>query len=103
MTDPGSSATAAGRPSVAGWVLLVPRAESARAYVGGAFFAASLVLLYTTSATYHRVTWSERLRPLMKRLDHSMIFVVIAGAEPPFCLVVGGAWGISMLSVIWGL
>ena len=116
MTDTGWNATADSRPmlrgylhalaapvAIAGLVLLMLLAESARAYVGGAIFAASLVLLYTTSATYHRVTWSERLRPVMKRLDHSMIFVVIAGTYTPFCLAVDDAWGISMLSVIWGL
>ena len=72
--------------------------------MGGAIFAASLVLLYSTSAAYHRITWKPRLRAIMKRLDHSMIFVLIAGTYTPFCLVVlNTAWGISMLSVAWGL
>ena len=87
-----------------GIVLLVLLADSAGAYVGGAVFASSLVLLYTTSAAYHRITWKPRLRSLMKRLDHAMIFVLIAGTYTPFCLVVADtAWGISLLSVVWGL
>ena len=90
--------------AVGGIVLLVLLADSAGAYVGGAVFATSLALLYTTSAAYHRITWKPRLRSLMKRLDHAMIFVLIAGTYTPFCLVVADtAWGISLLSIVWGL
>jgi hemolysin III len=90
--------------ALAGAVLLLEIASSARAYVGGAIFAASLVLLYGTSAAYHRITWTPTVRRLVRRLDHSMIFVLIAGTYTPFCLVVlNAAWGITMLSVIWGL
>src|SRR3990170_3564875 len=99
---PSSAPTA--EAATGGIVLLVLLAGSASAYVGGAVFAASLVLLYSTSAAYHRITWKPRLRSIMKRLDHSMIFVLIAGTYTPFCLVVlDTAWGISMLSVAWGL
>jgi hemolysin III len=90
--------------AVAGAAVLLLVADSARAYVGGAIFAASLVLLYGTSAVYHRITWTPTMRGLMKRLDYSMIFVLIAGTYTPFCLVVlNTAWGITMLSVIWGV
>jgi hemolysin III len=90
--------------AILGLVILVLLADSARAYVGGAIFAASLILLYTTSAAYHRITWSRRLRGIIRRLDHSTIFVLIAGTYTPFCLVVlNTAWGISILSVVWGL
>jgi len=62
------------------------------------------VLLYSTSAAYHRITWKPRLRGVMKRLDHAMIFVLIAGTYTPLCLLVlNTAWWISMLSVVWGL
>ncbi len=88
----------------AGAVLLILLADSARAYVGGAVFAASLILLYSISAAYHRITWTPRLRAIVKRLDHATIFVLIAGTYTPFCLVVlNTAWGISMLSVVWGV
>jgi len=90
--------------AVAGAALLLLVADSARTYVGGAIFAASLVLLYGTSTAYHRITWTPTVRRLIKRLDHSMIFVLIAGTYTPFCLVVlNAAWGITMLSVIWGV
>jgi hemolysin III len=90
--------------AVAGAALLLLVADSARAYVGGAIFAASLVLLYWTSAAYHCITWRPTMRALIRRLDHSMIFVLIAGTYTPFCLMVlNAAWGITMLSVIWGV
>ena len=90
--------------AVAGAALLLLIADSARAYVGGAIFAASLVLLYGTSAAYHSITWTPTLRRLIRRLDHSMIFVLIAGTYTPFCLMaLNTAWGITMLSVIWGV
>jgi hemolysin III len=88
----------------AGFVLLLFLADSPRGYVGASIFATSLVLLYTTSATYHLVPWGERPRRVMTRVDHSMIFVLIGGTYTPFCLlVVGDAWGIPMLSVVWTL
>ena len=90
--------------AVVGAAVLLLVAGSARAYVGGAILAASLILLYGTSAAYHRITWTPLMRGLMRRLDYSMIFVLIAGTYTPFCLVVlPNAWGITMLSVIWGV
>jgi hemolysin III len=63
-----------------------------------------MLLLYTTSASYHLAPWSARLRRIMMRVDHSMIFVLIAGTYTPFCLVVlSNAWGIPMLAIIWTL
>lgn len=88
----------------AGAAVLLVVAASPRAYVGAAVFASSLALLYATSATYHRVTWRPALRRVVKRIDHAMIFVLIAGTYTPFCLLVlSDAWGITMLSVVWGV
>ena len=90
--------------AIAGAVVLMLLADSARAYVGGAIFGASLILLYTTSAVYHRITWSPRLRGIARRLDHSMIFVLIAGTYTPVSLLVlDTAWWISVLAVVWGI
>ena len=90
--------------AVIGLVLLVLIADSPRAYIGGAIFAVSLVLLYTTSATYHVITWGRRMRAVLMRLDHSMIFVLIAGTYTPFCLLAAsGAWGISILALVWSV
>ena len=94
----------AGFVAIAGCVALMVVADSPRAYVGGAIFALSLTLLYFTSATYHLVNWGRRMSAVLKRLDHSMIFVLIAGSYTPFALLaVNGAWGISMLVVVWSI
>jgi len=88
----------------AGLVLLLLLADSPRRYVGASIFAASLMALYTTSASYHIAPWSDRLRAVMKRADHAMIFVLIAGTYTPLCLVVlSTTWGISILSLVWTL
>ena len=85
-------------------VLLLLIADSPREYVGGAIYASTLIALYVTSASYHLAPWPAMWRRIMKRLDHSMIFALIAGTYTPFCLlVVGDAWGISLLSIVWTL
>ena len=85
-----------------GLVLLLLIADSPRAYVGASIFAASLVALYASSASYHLAPWPPRLRGVMKRIDHSMIFALIAGTYTPFCLIVlGKGWGITMLALVW--
>jgi hemolysin III len=85
-----------------GLVLLLLIADSPRAYVGASIFAASLVALYASSASYHLAPWPARSRGIMKRIDHSMIFALIAGTYTPFCLIVlGNGWGITMLALVW--
>ncbi len=88
----------------AGLVTLLLLADSPRRYAGSAIFATSLLLLYASSASYHLAPWPARLRGAVKRIDHSMIFVLIAGTYTPFCLIVlNDRWGIPMLSVVWSL
>ena len=85
-------------------VLLLLIADSPRSVVGGAIFGASLIILYSTSATYHLLPLGHRLRGLMKRLDHAIIFFFIAGAYVPFALeLLDNSWRISVLSVVGGL
>lgn len=72
--------------------------------VAYAVFGASLILLYTASALYHLLPVSERGIRALKRLDHMMIYVLIAGTYTPFCLIpLRGAWGWGLLAGIWGL
>lgn len=86
----------------AGLVMLLLLAGSPRAYVGASVYGTCIMLLYTSSANYHLAPWSRRWNGAMKRLDHAMIFLLIAGSYTPFCLIVlGDAWGIPMLSVVW--
>lgn len=88
--------------AIFGAPVLMLVAASPQAYVGGAVFAVSLILLYVTSASYHLIAWRmPTIRGIVRRLDHSMIFVLIAGTYTPFCLIVVDlAWGISTLSVV---
>ncbi len=87
-----------------GLAVLLLIAGSPSAYVGAAIFATTLMLLYASSASYHLAPWPAGPRRIMKRVDHSMIFVLIAGTYTPFCLVVlDPAWGIPMLAVVWSL
>ncbi|MFY1688771.1 PAQR family membrane homeostasis protein TrhA [Plantactinospora sp. WMMB782] len=59
--------------------------------------------LFGTSALYHRRVWSERGYLVMRRLDHSMIFVFIAGTYTPFCLLVlSPASAAVLLLIVWG-
>ena len=58
--------------------------------------------LFGTSALYHRRVWSERGYQVMRRLDHSMIFVFIAGTYTPFCvLLLPPGTATVMLSIVW--
>jgi len=90
--------------AVAGIVVMLLLAHSARGYVGAAIFGASLILVYGTSASYHCIPWGERMVGLMRRVDHAMIFVLIVGTYTPFCLMaLGNAWGIGLLSATAGI
>lgn len=83
-------------------VALVAVAPTALSRAAAAIYAASLAGLYGASALYHRMPWSPRARGWMKRLDHSMIFVLIAGTYTPFSLLVlTGGWRVVVLSVVW--
>ena len=100
----GTLHLAAALATPAGLVVLLLLADSPRRYVGAAIFSASLMMLYTSSASYHLVPWPARLGAIMKRIDHSMIFVFIAGTYTPLCLLVlDYAWGIPMLAAVWSL
>ncbi len=69
-----------------------------------AVFGASLILLYTTSAVYHIINASEKIIAFLRKLDHSMIYVLIAGTYTPICLtLLRGQTGYILLSLIWGL
>ena len=67
-------------------------------------YGGSLFTLFLVSAVYHRTNWGPRARTWMRRLDHSAIFVLIAGTYTPFLLVnLRGPWGWSLFGVIWAL
>lgn len=65
-------------------------------------FGISLILLYTASSVYHLVTASEKAIKVLRRIDHSMIYILIAGTYTPICLIaLKGRLGSSLCTAIW--
>ncbi len=103
------------RPLLRGWlhlicfflaipagVVLITLAGSASARVGAAVYAGGLIALFGVSGLYHRGPWSPVWRQRMRRLDHSTIFVMIAGSYTPICLIVLDGWvSVAMLVLAW--
>jgi hemolysin III len=88
--------------SIPAGTALVALARAGEARVGAAIFAVTMTGLYGTSAAYHRGRWTERGRLVMRRLDHSMIFVFIAGSYTPVTmLALRPTWGITFLALAW--
>ncbi len=87
--------------SIPAGVLLILSAHRAAARTSAAIYAASVLLVFGTSAGYHRLARGRRAHAVMQRLDHAMIFVLIAGTYVPVCIVVLPlSWGIPILSVV---
>jgi hemolysin III len=83
-------------------VALVVLASRAAERTSAAVFAVALVASLGASAAYHRLPRTDRARAMLRRLDHSMIFVLIAGTYTPVCLVgIPLAWGVPLLCVVW--
>ncbi|MCR3747914.1 PAQR family membrane homeostasis protein TrhA [Lentzea californiensis] len=84
-------------------IALAASTVSARAALATSVYGLTVVGLFGVSALYHRVTWkSDRVRTWMKRLDHSMIFVFIAGTYTPFALLaMNPGTGRVVLTVVW--
>jgi hemolysin III len=84
-------------------VVLFVAAEGASARVSVAIYVISLIAALGTSAAYHRLARSHKARRRMRRLDHSMIYVLIAGTYTPLCvLALPMAWRIPVLIAVWG-
>ena len=79
--------------------------EPGRIYIISlAIYAASLILLYAASTTYHTFDISAKVNTVLKKIDHMMISVLIAGSYTPVCLIVlKGKTGILLLSIVWAI
>lgn len=67
-------------------------------------FILSMILLYAASTMYHSINTSAGILKFFRKIDHMMIFVLIAGSYTPICLIVlGGQLGFTLLAVVWGL
>jgi len=105
------------KPALRGWLhllwfevslvfgtLLLTRAHGATRIAASAVYAACVSGMFGASALYHRGSWGATWRPRLQRLDHAMIFFLIAGtATPAFLLAVRGALGLACLIVMWAL
>jgi hemolysin III len=88
--------------SLACGVALILRASDGRARLAATIYALAVSALFGTSALYHTHTWRPRARRWMRRLDHSMIFVLIAGTYTPVALLaLKGSLGSTILVVVW--
>jgi hemolysin III len=88
-----------------GLIVLVIRAALAGdpwKIISFSIFGITLVLLYTSSALYHSIHGASK--PMLQKLDHTAIYLLIAGSYTPFTLVtLRGAWGWSLFGLVWGL
>jgi hemolysin III len=88
--------------ALAGIALLVRGAETGAGRTAALVFGATLVLLFGTSACYHRIDWTPAARQRMRRMDHAAIFMLIAGGYTPlFMLVASPSGGHGALAAIW--
>jgi hemolysin III len=82
--------------------LLIVGVEGAREHVAAAVFAGSVAVCFGVSALYHRVLWTPRLRPWLRRLDHAGVYLLIAGTYTPVCLLVlDGPWRLAVLTAVY--
>src|SRR5213593_2608056 len=82
---------------------LIILAPGPRARLGAVIYSLALATQFGVSAAYHLGMWSARSRARMQTLDHSSIFVLIAGTYTPFCIMVlHGVEAVVVLAVVWG-
>ncbi len=115
-SGPVSGAVAAVKPHLRGWlhagtfplalaagIVLVALAPTTAGRVTASIYALTAALLFGTSAVYHRGTWSPRIQVLLKRMDHSNIFLIIAGTYTPFAgLLLPPGRARTLLFIVWG-
>ncbi len=89
--------------TLAAGIVLIALSPTLSTRVGSTVYAITALSLFGVSAVYHRGTWSPRTHAFLKRLDHSNIFLLIAGSYTPFTLILlQGGERIALLSIVWG-
>ncbi|MGZ4691866.1 MAG: PAQR family membrane homeostasis protein TrhA [Acidimicrobiia bacterium] len=85
-------------------VLLIAMSRGVTAHIASTLFVLSLLALFGASGTYHMSHWPPIIKARLQRLDHAMIFVLIAGSYTPVALLaLQPAWGITFLILAWGI
>jgi hemolysin III len=82
--------------------LLIVGSDGPDRHVAASVFAASVAACFGASALYHRVRWTPRLRPWLRRVDHAGVYLLIAGTYTPVCLLVlDGTWRLAVLTTVY--
>lgn len=85
------------------FLIIAARDFGAANVVGASVFAATMILLYLTSTLYHALR-PGRLKRIFMKLDHSAIYIFIAGSYTPFSLgALGGPWGWTLFGIVWSM
>ncbi len=88
--------------ALAAGVVLIALSPTLKTRVGSAVFAGTALLLFAVSAIYHRGNWSPRVWAILRRIDHSNIFLLIAGSYTPFTLILlRGSDRVVLLTLVW--
>lgn len=115
LRDAVDAVTATLKPKLRGWIhagvspfvlaagiVLVALSPTSAARWANAVFAVSAILLFGTSAVYHRGTWSPRTAAALRRMDHTNIFLIIAGSYTPLAvLLLPTATAKLLLIIVW--
>ncbi|WP_255596097.1 hemolysin III family protein [Cellulomonas sp. C5510] len=115
VADTAEQVAQAVKPRLRGWihagmfplataasVVLVALAPTARLTIASAVFGGAAMLLFGTSAVYHRGTWSPRVAGVLRRMDHTNIFLVIAGTYTPLAVaLLPTATARTLLVIVW--
>ncbi|BDG05854.1 PAQR family membrane homeostasis protein TrhA [Anaeromyxobacter oryzae] len=98
----GVSHAFAAAAALVAWIALVTIARSDRARVAAMVYGGSLFTLFFVSALYHRREWSRRARRVIRALDHSAIYLLIAGTCTPLALLLPDPVRSRSLTLVWG-
>lgn len=116
VSEAVADVVAAVKPRLRGWlhaatfpialvagIVLVCLVPGASTKLAAGVYALSAALLFGVSAVYHRGTWSPRVNEVLKRFDHANIFIIIAGSNTPFALLLlPPEEARALLAVVWG-
>ncbi|MCU1578770.1 MAG: hemolysin family protein [Rhodoglobus sp.] len=116
LEDELDNGTADTKPTWRGWIhagtfpvavvlgiILVVAADGVAAKISCAIFFACSLLLFGTSALYHRINWRPRVKAIFKRIDHANIFLLIAGSYTPITVLsLPHDKAVLLLSLVWG-
>ena len=87
-------------PAIVGSICLALHSQPSR-FVSVLVYGTALILLFSVSAIYHTPNWAPDIRSKLRRLDHSMIYIFIAGTYTPFCIALGGEAETLLLPIVW--